>query len=528
MTGRRKRPILFVLAAGVALSALVVAMALGPGRTIAAKSSVNILAATPSSLDPAAQADAGTAQVVAQLYECLTAVDNAQHVEPALASSWDASEGGKRVTFHLRSGLEFSDGSPLTASDVVASWMRVLSPTHPSQLASLLDGVVGAREYREGSGSKSSVGISAPSDSDVQVDLNNPESDLPAIMSSPTLAIVPKAVDTKPSLMEAGSFVGSGGYVLTSASDTKLTLTANSHYWAGKPAIRTVNLILDTGGQSEVDMFEAGDLDYTPISAGDATWISYDKRLGPSLRLEPSPSVMYYGFDASKAPFNDVHVRRAFELGIDWKRLVTALDDPITVAATGMVPAGVPGHSTTDYGPKFDLTTAKSELAAAGYSGGSGFPKVTLVTSGAVFDAGIVRQLHDNLGVDISYEQMGFAAYNSALTGDKPPAFWEMDWVADYPGAYDFLGILLGSHQPNNFAHWSDSGFESALATAEAASDQTAMQAAFDKAQSIVQDQAPVIPVTYGAGYSLAAKGLLGALPNSEGIVRYAGLAWGS
>jgi hypothetical protein len=54
------------------------------------------------------------------------------------------------------------------------------------------------------------------------------------------------------------------------------------------------------------------------------------------------------------------------------------------------------------------------------------------------------------------------------------------------------------------------------------------MQQAFDQAQAIVQDQAPVIPVDYGAGYALAAKGLLGALPNSQGLVRYAGLAWAS
>jgi oligopeptide transport system substrate-binding protein len=362
----------------------------------------------------------------------------------------------------------------------------------------------------------------------VQVDLISPASDLPAIVSSPTLAVVPKGIDAKPSMMRAGSFVGSGGYVLSDATETELTLTANSHYWAGRPAIRTVNLILDTGGQSPVDMFEAGDLDYTPISAGDATWIAYDKRLGPSLRLEPSPSVLYYGFDTTRAPFNDVHVRRAFALGIDWKRLVEALDDPVTVAATGMVPVGVPGHSSTDYGPRFDLAAARQELSAAGYSGGSGFPEVTLITTGTAFDGAIVRQLRDNLGIEIGFELMGWSAYNEKLSSDSPPAFWFMDWVADYPGAYDFLGILLGSHQPNNFAGWTDQSFEQALATAEAATDQTAMQAGFDQAQSIVQDQAPVIPVAYGAGYALAAKGLLGALPNSEGIVRYAGLAWGS
>ena len=72
----------------------------------------------------------------------------------------------------------------------------------------------------------------------------------------------------------------------------------------------------------------------------DASWIAYDKTLGPSLRIEPSPSVEFYGFNTSKAPFSDVHVRRAFEMGIDWRRIVALQADPLMVPATGMVPAG--------------------------------------------------------------------------------------------------------------------------------------------------------------------------------------------
>jgi oligopeptide transport system substrate-binding protein len=103
---------------------------------------------------------------------------------------------------------------------------------------------------------------------------------------------------------------------------------------------------------------------------------------------------------------------------------------------------------------------------------------------------------------------------------------WEMDWVADYPGANDFLGLLLGSGKTNNFGRWTSADFDAAITKALASTDSTSMQQAFDQAQAIVQDQAPVIPVDYGAGYSLAAKGLLGAVPNGQGLVRYAGLAW--
>jgi oligopeptide transport system substrate-binding protein len=523
--GRRPRPLLVVIASLAVGIGLTAASAWHPAAA-ATKTSVTILGPSASSLDPAIQSDAGSAQVVAQLFESLTAVDSAQHVEPALASSWDVQNGGKRVVFHLRDGLKFSDGSALTATDVVKSWMRVLNPAKPSQLAMLLDDVTGARAYREGAGKASAVGLSAPSATTVQVDLVNPSGDFAAIASSPTLAVVPSSIDSNSRVLAPGTFIGSGAYVLTALDATEATMKANKYYWAGTPSIATVHLVSDTGGDSAVDLFSAGSLDYTPISAGDATWIAYDRTLGPSLRVEPSPSVEFYGFNTTKAPFNDVHVRRAFELGINWSRMVSLLGNSLVVPATGMVPVGVPGHSDTNFGPVFDLAKAKSELAAAGYPNGTGFPKVTLVTGGRSLDAAIIRQLHDNLGIDIAYQARDWTSYNELLISANPPAMWEMDWVADYPGANDFLGFLLGTGQLNNFGRWSNTEFDSAISSALAATDAKAQQAAFDKAQSIVLDQAPVIPVDYGAGYALAAKGLLGALPNSQGLVRYAGLAW--
>ncbi len=531
----RRRPAIVAAAAALALVLAISGSvyltgperSANPGSSGSSSGSVTILGSEAASLDPAIQSDAGSAEVVSQLFESLTAIDAAGHVQPALADGWQTSGDGKRLVFHLRPGLAFSDGSPLVASDVTSSWMRVLDPALKSQLASLLDDVVGARAYREGSGSKSAVGLSTIGDDQVAIDLSNPASDFPAIASSPTLAVVPATIDSDKAVLTARGFVGSGAYVLTGLSDTETTMTANPHYWAGAPPIKTIHLVSDIGGKSPVSEFESGNLDYTPISIYDASWIAYDKTLGPSLRIEPSPSVEFYGFDTTRAPFNDVHVRRAFQMGIDWRRIVDLLADPLLAPATGMVPPGVPGHSATDFGPTFNLATAKAELVAAGYPNGVGFPKVTLITGGAALDEAIVRQLHDNLGIDIDYEALDWATYNERLLSD-PPSFWEMDWVADYPGANDFLGLLLGTGKTNNFGRWTSADFDAAIGQALSAGDQASVQQAFDRAQAVVQDQAPVIPVDYGAGFSLAAPKLLGALPNGQGLMRFAGLAWAS
>ena len=106
---------------------------------------VRILSSAPATFDPAAGGDIVSASVTAQLFEGLTAFDPSLILRPALARSWDVADGGRRLVFHLRSGLVFSDGSPLTGADVVRSWLRLIAPAQPSPLASLMSDVVGRR-----------------------------------------------------------------------------------------------------------------------------------------------------------------------------------------------------------------------------------------------------------------------------------------------------------------------------------------------------------------------------------------------
>ena len=103
---------------------------------------------------------------------------------------------------------------------------------------------------------------------------------------------------------------------------------------------------------------------------------------------------------------------------------------------------------------------------------------------------------------------------------------WSLAWVADYPGRNDFLGVLLGTGASNNYGKWSSAAFDAAIAEAGSATDPAAASAAYDRAEGIVRDEVPVVPLVYGPGWSLSRTGLLGAGQNGLGIVRMAGLAW--
>jgi len=490
---------------------------------------VTILAGSPGSLDPAYHGDLGSASYISQLFETLTAVDPSLTVRPALAESWIVEDGGRRVTFTLRPGLQFSDGTPLTADDVVHSWRRLFNPGAPSPLASLAADVVGARALLTGQTTDiETLGIRSEGDRTVVVDLERGGGDLPAIVSGAPFAIVSPATTAAEIVPTPGSYVGSGAYLLDRVDPDAFVLKANPNYWAGKPAIETVRMLttLDSGS-SPVEAFAAGDVDVTGVGFLDAGWIAYDRRLGPSLRSDPSLSVTYYGFDTRQAPFNDVRVRRAFAQAVDWRRLA-ALDEPgSSVPATGLVPAGMPGAPEGDFMPPYDPAGARQLLADAGYPGGQGLPAVSFIASGGGYDEAIVAMLRENLGVTIDYATMDFGTYQDRLATD-PPQLWSLSWVADYPGPNDFLGVLLETGSTANQGGWSSAAFDAAVNDGTAASSAAEATAAYARAMQLVKDEVPVVPVSYGTSYSLVRDGLRGFSTTGTGILRLAGLAWGT
>lgn len=520
----------------LAVIAIVVAIALAatatrwPGPTVtreavaASDDEVRILGSPGPTLDPAAQGDASSAAVTAQLFESLTAIDPGLNVRPALAERWDVEDDGRRIVFQLREGLTFSDGTPLGAEDVVRSWLRLIDPERPSPLVALMLDVRGAREHLQGEVGAEGVGLRA-NGLDVEVDLVRPASEFPTVVASPTFAVVPPGIDDTAAVLAPGTFVGSGGYVVASATDAEMTLTRNERYWAGPPAIATVRLVGDLEGRSPVAAFEEGDLDYASISDFDARWIRYDPELGPRLRDVPALSTEYLGFDAGEPPFDDVRVRQAFARAVDWSRLVRLAGSSTSVPATSMVPPGIPGRSERNFLPRHDPDGARALLAEAGYPGGRGFPEVTYLTGASIVEGALVTDLERELGIDVRFETMDFDTYFGRLDED-PPDMWSLQWIADYPGANDFLGVLLSSDSSNNYGRWSNQAFDAAIADAGEATDPAGARAAYDRAEAVVQEEAPVVPLAYSRGWALARDGLLGATENGLGSIRLAGLSW--
>jgi ABC-type oligopeptide transport system substrate-binding subunit len=487
------------------------------------RNEVRILAQTPGTFDPAHAGDAATAAVTAQLYETLTTYDAALTLQPALAARWDVAPDGRSLVFHLRPDLRFSDGSPLTARDVVGSWLRIIDPANPAPLFALMIDVKGARDFLAGrTTDPESVGLRA-NGLDVEVELERPGADFPAIVSSPMFGIVPAPVWQDGQAQFGVGATVSGGYAVVDVADDEIVLERNDRYWAGPPAIPTVRLLLDIDGRSPVAAFESDDLDYTEVSIIDAPWIPYDRELGPQLRETPSFALTYLGIDTTSEPFDDLRVRQAFGKAVDWERVVALGAFGGQRPAISMVPPGIPGGGDRNWLPVHDPDEARRLLAEAGYPGGAGLPTIRFASGGAGIADAIAADVERELGMDVELEILD--DHLGRLNSD-PPNMWLTGWIADYLGANDFLGVLLETGSGDNYGRWSSAAFDQAIADALATRDPDEAVVAYERALAEIQREVPVVPLYVSTDWALSRTGLLGAGGNGLGIPRMAGMAW--
>lgn len=484
---------------------------------------VVVASGTPLSWDPAAIADATSAQLLTQVFDGLTMLDGEGQVRPALAESWTVAEDGRSIEFALRDGLAFSDGQPLEAEDVRRSWLRVLDPAHPSPLASLLDDVVGAQAYAAGEAGAEGVAIHADGRR-LAIEFARPAAYFPAVAAVPTLAVVPESIGEQVAGPAAGgTFVASGAYVPAAPGAGEIRLHANERWWAGGPPLDQVSVLTDLGGRSEVDVFEDEAVDWTPIAPDDASWIRYDQRLGPQLREGDDLVVELLGFDTDRPPFDDPAVRRAVAMAVDWRRLagLSGTAEPLT----SLLPPGTPGRDAADHLLPYDPEAARAELAAAGHAGGVGIGPVTLATYGVGPAEAIAYELRRELGLAVDVEQWPFDDHATLLDTD-PPHLWTLAWSADYPHAHDILGLLLRTGSSANEGRWSDARFDGLIDAAAATDDPAEQARLYAEAQAVVREEAPLLPIGYSDTWALSRDGLLGARVSGVGLMRYADLDW--
>lgn len=407
--------------------------------------------AEPESIDPAQIQGVPEHRIYEALFEGLVATnpEDASSV-PGLAESWDVSEDGTQYTFHLRDA-KWSDGQPITANDVVYSWLRELDPNVGSPYAWFpCMFLKGATEYNSGKADASAVQIRALDDHTFQMDLLGPLPYAIGALQHYSFAIVPKhAIEkygadwTKPE-----NFVGNGPYVLSEhLPQTSLTVVKNPNYWdADNVKLDKVVFYASDSLTTNYNMYLNGELDWdttVPLDQLDAA------KMRPDFQSAPQLSTYYYTIQTQKAPVSDVRVRKALALAVDRQALVDQVTKGGQIPAWGMVPS-MSGYDALEFpngdDHEADIEQAQQYLAEAGYPNGVGFPTLTVLyntnDSHKKIAEFVQQEWKTNLGINVVLENQEWQTY---LANRNAGNFMvaRAGWVGDYQDPNTFLDMFI-------------------------------------------------------------------------------------
>ncbi len=514
-------------------AALLVAAGCGHRHRAAEPPADNILRvpllADPTTFDPAKVEDGTTIDMLQQAFEGLVQWTPQNTLAPALAEKWDVSSDGRTYTFHLRPGVKFQDGNPVTAQDVYYSLRRALDPALKSTVALFyLGDIVGAKELNAGK-TMQLAGVKVVDPQTVAVTISAPKAYWIYTLTYPTGYVVSKAeAKDGVELMDAdvAKGAGTGPFQITSYQrGAKVTLAANPGYWGGAPKLagQSRPIIKDAGTRH--DEYVAGDLDIVDEAKGDLDADEKDAALKGQIKYWPRAATYYIGLNEKTfKPFADIRVRQALAYATDKRRLQSVvLRDKLDIAQD-ILPEGIPGYDPAFRGIPYDPAKAKALLAAAGYPGGKGFPAILISFRESYPDLSktvdLLRDMwQQNLGITVQAKQTEWATLLNQ-EHDNALDCYHIRWAADYLDPQDYYSILLHTNGGENHTLYSNPKLDALCDRADVERDPETRRKLYRQAARIAADEVPLIPLYYQKDIELVKPyvknlddGLMGHLP---------------
>ena len=458
----------------------------------------------PKTLDPARVSDIYSLSVSQQIFDGLVQYDSALTIVPALAEFWRASRDGAVWTFNLRHGVKLHHGREVNADDVVYSFARILDPKTRSGAAELFLNIKGAREFREGR-AKSVSGLVALDRRTVQVTLDDHVAPFVAIAAVGHAKIVPRDLVESQGEAFGAQPVGTGPFRFVRWDrGREIVLEANAEYFDGAPRLTRLLFRIFPGEQRDAmqEEFQKGNLEDAPVPA------RVDRRAlatsgGYIYVKRPMISARFYGFNTRAKPLNDRRVRQAIVQAIDRETIVEGVYLGQVTYARGVLPPGMLGFNPGLTGYPYDPARARELLAQAGYPGGRGLPPLT-IWSGArqadiVREHALIKKWLAAVGITADFQyNTDWQAFSKMLDDGKLPIFLYA-WYADVPDPDNFLTKLFHSKSPRNFFGYANPVVDELLTGARSAGDIQRRVELYRRAEQLILDDAPIVPVFHRA-----------------------------
>jgi oligopeptide transport system substrate-binding protein len=482
--------------AGVSLLATLACL---PEMTSAPRTLQINLGTEPPTLDWTRATDSVSITVIEQLMRGLTQLGPDLQPVPALAERWDVSEDGLRYTFHLRRGVQWTDGVPLRADQFVYAWRRLLDPRTAAEYAYFLFPVKGAHAYNAGTlRDPERVGVRALDARTLEVELERPLVYFPSITTF--MVTFPARRDVieahGESWTEPGNIATLGPFRLESwQHEYKIVLRPNPAYFDGAPPLQGVVAYMVNEGSTALILFEQGILDLVRVPPLEIRRFA-DR---PGYRRIPALRGYYYGFNTHDPPFDDARVRRAFSMAVDRRELPKVLRGG-EIPAPYWIPPGMPYHNPK-IGLPFDPEGARQLLAEAGVDPERLAPiRVVYNTDQThrLVAQNMQEQWQRNLGVRIELQSREWKVFLRELATRAPPVY-RLGWGADYPDPDNFMNLFT-SYSANNHTGWGNPRYDRLVEEAASEGDAQRRQELYDEAQRILCERdVPIAPLFVSA-----------------------------
>jgi oligopeptide transport system substrate-binding protein len=450
----------------------VAALAANAHRAQAARAITAEISSDPTSLDPAVGFDPFSWSFIhATFVSLLTFSDKNLKIVPwGAAAMPTVSDGGRVYTFHLRPGLRFSDGEPVTASDYALAIDRILTPSTKSLVMAFYDVIQGASAYSSGK-AKTVSGMKVLGPYTLQFTLVRPDRTFLDVMAIPnTAAVPPKALAKNPHTFGLHP-VGDGPYVVQSyVPGREITLAKNPSYFDARSVpTPAIDVTIGLTPTTEALRVEEGTTDVMMDTLPTSVYLGVynNPRYKAYLRHFSAITDNYVALNMRKAPFTNKLVREAAAYAVDRAQVLRAISGLGTILTQIEAP-GMPGFDPSVKPLPYDPGKARKLLAEAGYPGGKGLPTITFADASGGFTAGpnvaqVVQQDLEQVGFKVQIKVMSAGAFLSAV-GQYPMTMGI--YGMDYPDPYDLIASQFECSEiaaGNNWQYYCNPAVDRAL-----------------------------------------------------------------
>jgi peptide/nickel transport system substrate-binding protein len=458
-------------------------------------------------LDPLTVADNGSVNLISQVAEYLAVNDGTGELTPVLAESWEPNADASVWTFKIRSGVKFSDGTPLTAEDVAATFNRLADPENGTNALEVFQGVL------------SSGKVTATDDTTVQFELDTAIGAFPWLVSSDNDSAVILPADYAGDW--ENNWNGTGPWKLESYTPkVRASFVRNDDYWGESAIADRLEYTLFEDEVAMVLALQAKNVDIIAnfgVTNGRA--ILKDPNVKVNALRAASHSPLYMRVD--RPPLDDKRVRQAIALCLNRKEIVDNLLSGYADLGNDSPFAPVFASTNTSVAQREqDIAKAKALMAEAGQSGGFKLEITVWYTGANSAFAQIVQDAVKAIGIEVKLDVqdtetfLGTGEYGSSPQLDSTVAI--SDWGSrGVPNAY--LTAQLRSDGVRNASHWKSKEFDALYDKYVAEADEAKQQELAGQIQEYLLEETPIIYPYFGQYLTANLSTVSGVVPTAMG-----------